>query len=124
MYLNEEDILEETFPMSPKEISSHQHKSKDLIKSIQDKEYYHMLKVEGKELIHYKGKIVIPETLKQQAMYWYHTYLVHPGSTRMLKTIQGTMYWPKMRSDIEEYIKTCHVCQITKTKKEIRSLTS
>ena len=23
-----------------------------------------MLKVEGKELIHYKGKIVIPETLK------------------------------------------------------------
>ena len=64
-YLNEEDILEETFPMSPKEISSHQHKSKDLIKSIQDKEYYHILKVEGKELIHYKGKIVIPETLKQ-----------------------------------------------------------
>ena len=117
-YLNEEDILEETFPMSPKEISSHQRKNKDLIKSIQDKEHYHMLKVEGKELIHYKGKIVIPETLKQRVMYWYHTYLVHPGSTRMLKTIQGTMYWPNMRSDIEEYIKTCHVCQITKKQRK------
>ena len=117
-YLSQEDILEEVFPMSPKEIKSHQEKDKQLLKYLQQDETYTITKVEGTELIHYKGKIYIPSTLKQRVIYWFHTYLVHPGSTRMLKTMQATMYWHGMRKDVDNYIKTCHICQTTKKQRK------
>ena len=53
-------------------------------------------------------------------MEWYHTYLVHPGSTRMLSTIQRIMHWHGMRKDIEEYVKKCDVCQSEEKKKKER----
>jgi len=117
-YVTEEDILEEVFPMSPKELFAHQQKDKSLLSKLKDDPLYHTVKVEGKHLIHYKEKIVVPATLKERVMYWFHTYLVHPGSTRMLKTIQSTMYWSKMREDIDKYVKTCEVCQLTKKQRK------
>ena len=60
-YLTEEDIIEESFPMSPKEIYQHQRKDKTLENKItQDKEYNYK-KIEGKNLIHYRNKIYVPE---------------------------------------------------------------
>ena len=62
-YLTEEDIIEESFPMSPKEIHQHQLKDKTLENKItQDKEYNYK-KIEGKNLIHYRDRIYVPETL-------------------------------------------------------------
>ena len=86
-YVTEEDILEEVFPTSPKELFAHQQKDNSLLNKLKDNPLYHTIKVEGKHLVHYKEKIVVPATLKERVMYWFHTYLVHPGSTRMLKTI-------------------------------------
>ena len=51
-------------------------------------------------------------------MEWYHMYLVHPGSTRMLSTIQGIMHWHGMRKDIEEYVQKCDVCQRCKKQRK------
>ena len=64
-YVTEEDIIEEEFPMSPKEIASHQTKDKKLIKYLQEDNRYTFNKVEGVKLIHYKGKIYIPSTLQE-----------------------------------------------------------
>ena len=47
-------------------------------------------------------------------MEWYHTYMVHPGKTRMLGTIQNAFYWHGISRHIENYVKTCHKCQLTK----------
>lgn len=38
----------------------------------------------------------------------------HPGSQRMYKRIKSSYYWKGMRSDIEDYVKKCKLCQINK----------
>ena len=60
----------------------------------------------------------VPEVLQERVMEWYHTQLVHSGSTRMISTIQASMYWHGMRKDVEQYVKTCDVCQRCKKQKK------
>ena len=56
-------------------------------------------------------KIVIPVTLVQPTLEWFHHTLNHPGSTRMLSTINKHFWFPKMRIKVEEHVKTCDICQ-------------
>ena len=35
----------------------------------------------------------------------------HPGIHRTLALVEHTYYWPRMRDDVELYVKTCLVCQ-------------
>ena len=35
----------------------------------------------------------------------------HFGIARIVEVIQRCYWWPKMREDIKEYVKTCDVCQ-------------
>ena len=117
-YVTEKDILEETFPMAPTEIRLHQQKDQKVLKYLKENKDFNLKRVEGKELITYKGKIYIPTSLRTRILHWYHTYLVHPGSTRMLQTIQTTMHWHGIRQQVEDYVKTCPVCQLTKKQRK------
>ena len=66
-YVNQTDlneVLEEVFPMSPKEIKSHQRKDARLMKSLEEHKEYQLKKVEGQHLVTYKSKIYIPDSLK------------------------------------------------------------
>ena len=114
-----EEILEDVFPMSPQEIRQNK-KHEKLLKHLQEHKDYDTKRIEGKDLIMYKKQIYIPNSLKDRVMEWYHTYLVHPGSTRMLSTIQRIMHWHGMRKDIEEYVQKCDVCQ--RCKKQRKSM--
>jgi hypothetical protein len=40
------------------------------------------------------NKIYIPQSLIQRLLSWYHEYLLHPGRTRIEKTIKNTMTFP------------------------------
>ena len=51
-------------------------------------------------------------------MTWYHEYLVHPGQTRMEETIRKIFYWPNLDKSVQEYVKTCHKCQISKKQRK------
>ena len=112
------EVMEELFPMAPKEIRSHQKKDKKLQQYLQSSDDYYLKEVEGKDLIMYKNKIYIPSTLKDRVMDWYHTYLVHPGSTRMLSTMQLIVHWHGIRKDVENFVKTCDICQRCKKNKK------
>ncbi|GJV79309.1 Toll/interleukin-1 receptor domain-containing protein [Tanacetum coccineum] len=35
----------------------------------------------------------------------------HPGITRMLALVEGIYYWPRMRDDVETFVRTCLICQ-------------
>ncbi|KAL6200774.1 hypothetical protein ACLB2K_030555 [Fragaria x ananassa] len=35
----------------------------------------------------------------------------HPGIRRTLALLKSTYYWPRMRDGVEEYVRTCVVCQ-------------
>ena len=113
-----EEVMEDIFPMSPREIKRHQRRDQKLMKSLEEHKDYNIKKVEGQNLIMYKNRIYVPETLKKRVMDWYHTYLVHPGTTRMINSIQTIMHWHGMRKDIEKFVHKCDLCQRCKKQKK------
>ena len=62
------------------------------------------------------NKIIVPLSLQQRTMEWYHDMLCHPGIRRMEETLRQHYWWPKMREAVKEYVKTCAICQRTKRK--------
>ena len=48
----------------------------------------------------------------------HHTKRVgHPGEDRTLALLLQLFHWPKMKEDVQSYVKTCHVCQVDKTER-------
>jgi hypothetical protein len=70
--------------------------------------------VERSTVITYDNKIYIPLSLRNRIVWWYHTYLHHPGITRMEVTPTENLTWPNLRKDVEAAVKNCHECQIGK----------
>ena len=66
----------------------------------------------------YKNKIVIPTQLQRHIIMWYHTTLCHPGVNRTEETIGQHLWWPKMRDQITNYVKSCPLCQKTKRRQK------
>ena len=69
-------------------------------------------------LLHLNDKIYVPASLRKRILTWYHDVLMHPGMTRMLKTIQMHFTWPKLRDEVERFCKRCNTCQLTKKTKK------
>jgi len=43
---------------------------------------------------------------------------VHPGKTRMEATIKQNFSWKRLQEEVEQYVKKCHKCQLTKKNKK------
>jgi len=123
-----QDVLEpDTFPLTFKYIDKYQRKDLTLmgkLKSSLDtatENGYHTKSFRGGgndiELVCYNSKIVIPKVLQNYVLNWYHTYLLHPGSTRTEETIRQHLYWPNLRNDVRKYVGTCEICQKCKKQK-------
>ena len=61
-------------------------------------------------------KICVPKTLQRRTIEWYHEMLCHPGQKRMEETIGQHFWWPQMRQQIRDMVRTCDICQRTKRK--------
>jgi hypothetical protein len=70
--------------------------------------------VERSTVITYDNKIYIPISLRKKIVWWYHTYLQHPGITRMEATLRQNLTWSNLRKDMEAAVNKCHECQIGK----------
>ena len=68
----------------------------------------------GTRLFVHKDRIVVPRTLRNTMMQWYHESLLHPGMNRMKATIKSNFYWKGMDTDIENLVRNCDKCQIFK----------
>jgi len=119
-YMTVREAKSEEFPMHPHLIRKEQNKDNDLKRNIKEDQNkrYSKKKVEGVELIHFEGKIFVPKTLRERIIRWYHTYLVHPGRTRMEATIRQIFTWPGLKPQVEEWCRTCHRCQIFKRQRK------
>lgn len=42
----------------------------------------------------------------------------HPGQQRTLALLEAAYYWPHMRDDVDEYVRTCLVCQQDKVERK------
>jgi len=59
-------------------------------------------------------KIVIPPSLQDHIVQWYHTYLCHPGESRTERTISQHFIWSNLKATVQNVCKTCPTCQKTK----------
>jgi transposase InsO family protein len=85
-----------------------------------DKTKYHIQDFLGggktRSLVCYKNKIVVPQRLQRHVIDWYHITLCHPGINRTEESIAQHLYWPKMRDQITNYVRSCPTCQRSKRK--------
>ena len=113
-----DDIPEDAYPLDYTLIRAEQQKDKELLQEATTDPNYTIKSFRGGEkvrsLICYKGKILVPKSLRTKLINWYHTNLIHPGMTRTEQTISQHFYWKNMRDDIREVCRKCPKCQITK----------
>ena len=64
-----------------------------------------------------RPRLIIPDSLQEKVISWYHHYLQHPGSDRMEGTIGRVMYWHGMCAQIRRACKYCPRCQKSKGRK-------
>jgi hypothetical protein len=112
--MNVDEMESEEFPMSPEKIAHEQKKDTHLKEVIKKSEKFSERTVERSTVITYNNNIYIPISLRKRIVWWYHTYLQHPGITRMEATLRQNLTWPNLRKDVEAAVKNCHECQIGK----------
>ncbi len=70
------------------------------------------------------SQIYVPavEELRMQALAASHDHPMagHPGRARTLQMLQRCFWWPKMRRDVESYVKQCYKCQTIKHSTQLK----
>lgn len=64
-----------------------------------------------------RGNVTIPdETVRQEIISEYHESLMggHKGVTKTYKRIRERFYWPNLKDEVTEYVRTCPECQLHK----------
>ena len=119
-YVSVHEVESEAFPMNPHLIKKEQQKDKDIQRKYKENKssQFAVKSVEGVKSIHCEGKILIPKSLQERIIAWYHTYLVHPGKTRMEATIRQNFTWSGLKPQVEQWCKTCHTCQLFKKQRK------
>jgi len=61
-------------------------------------------------------RLVIPRELRKEIMEMLHDskWAGHPGMSRMKASLGSRYYWPRMREDIESWVKCCRACAMAK----------
>ena len=121
MFGNDKNDLkaEEGYPLNFKDLLKAQQADTRLLadaKKNSDKYVPKVFRGGGKEwpLLTVKDKIYVPPALRTRVVEWYHSMLCHPGETRIEATIRQHFYWPNLRESVEQVVKPCHICQISK----------
>ena len=66
-----------------------------------------------------KGRVCVPDTKDLRKMIMEKkthcsTYVMHPGSTKINRTIKENYWWSSMKKDITNFLSRCLVCQQVK----------
>jgi hypothetical protein len=86
--MNVDEMESEEFPMIPEIIAREQKKDTYLKEVMKKSDKFSERIVERSTVITYDNKIYIPISLRKRIVWWYHTYLQHPGITRMEATLR------------------------------------
>ena len=121
------DEEEEIYPLTITEIADAQHADKVLRKffkrggeeSTSSSEHQYRVSILEDTRIITDGayRMVIPSSLQERAVQWYHHWLQHPGQTRLEETLRHSMTWPNLRGVVRKHTKYCRSCQKNKQRK-------
>ena len=106
---DDEDAI---YPLTTRDIAEAQKHDIEL-NTMTDKYGYTTQLVENTIVLCKNGKMVIPTSLHQHTVAWYHHYLQHPWNTR-LQDLCLLMYWKGLRKTVQSHVKRCHSCQVSK----------
>jgi hypothetical protein len=112
---HEEEV--EAYPLTSTEKAYAQRKDQELkahFKKIMPQKDMGIQLIEDTKVLCKNEKVIIPTSLRQRAVKWYHHYLQHPGHSRLEETMRSVMYWKGMRTTIPKYAKSCRSCQVNK----------
>ena len=59
-----------------------------------------------------KEQLVVPKDLRNNILGIAHNVNSHFGVNKTYKRLSNYFFWPRMKSDVVNFIKNCHVCQI------------
>ena len=59
-------------------------------------------------------QLVLPEVLKEKVLHSLHNEMGHQGLERTIQLTKSRFYWPNMYANIENWIKTCERCVLSK----------
>jgi hypothetical protein len=91
MNMNFDEMESEEFPMSPDIIAREQKKDTHLKEVMKKSDKFSERTIERSTVITYDGKIYIPQSFRKRILWWHHTYLQHPGTTRMEATLRQNL---------------------------------
>uniref|UniRef100_A0A8C5CMY1 Gypsy retrotransposon integrase-like protein 1 n=1 Tax=Gadus morhua TaxID=8049 RepID=A0A8C5CMY1_GADMO len=57
-------------------------------------------------------QIVLPSKLRETVLRWAHDDSGHWGVRKTYNRVLKHFFWPKLKRDVSEYVKTCHTCQL------------
>jgi hypothetical protein len=84
----------------------------------QGEEKYKCFQVDHKEILWFKGRIVVPKDhqLRKQILNEAHLskFSMHPGTTKMYQDLRQNFWWTRMKREIARYVSECDICQRVK----------
>jgi transposase InsO family protein len=69
--------------------------------------------------VHTQLRLCIPRTERQRLMYQYHDAAAHHGIIHVYNTLREKVWWPRMLSDIVNYVRKCNECQRSKSERNV-----
>ena len=67
------------------------------------------------EVLTMKGRVCVPNVKDLRKLIMEETYCsayaMHPGSTKMYRTIKENYWWFGMKKDVADFVSRCLVCQ-------------
>ena len=67
--------------------------------------------------VHTQLRLCIPRTERQRLLYQYHDTAAHHGVIHVYDTLREKVWWPRMLSDVVNYVHKCSECQRSKAER-------
>ena len=76
--------------------------------------------LDEKGVLFYLDKLYVPKSQRVTVMSTRHDDMSagHQGIKKTLDVVTRDFWWPKLTHDVEQYVKTCDVCQRTKVRRQ------
>ena len=80
---------------------------------------YRSPKLSNDETWNDKEQLVVPSDLRKDILEIAHNVNSHFGVNKTYNRLSNDFFWPRMKSDVVNFVKNCHICQIVGKPNEI-----
>ena len=116
----DDEDFPESYPLSYKEIAFQQKKDSELQQLLRDGKAKTQQRDHSSHtydlIVNNENKILLPASLQQRAVEWYHEFLYHPGENRTELTLRQHYDFKGLKPLVAKVCKACNACKLLKKK--------